>query len=61
LAIALARQALLPPGDLAPLQEAERILRQLCAEFAEVPAYPLELDAIRELAHLLATSVAHSG
>lgn len=61
LAIALARQALLPPGDLAPLQEAERILRQLCAEFAEVPAYPRELDAIRELAHLLATSVAHSG
>lgn len=61
LAIALARQALLPPGDLAPLQEAERILLQLCAEFVEVPAYPRELDAIRELAHLLATSVAHSG
>ena len=33
----------------------------LCAEFVEVPAYPRELDAIRELAHLLATSVAHSG
>lgn len=61
LAIALARQALLPPGDLAPLQEAERILLQLCAEFVEVPAYPRELDAIRELAHLLASSVAHSG
>lgn len=53
LAIALARQALLPPGDLAPLQEAERILLQLCAEFVEVPAYPRELSSVRELRRLV--------
>ena len=53
LAIALARQALLPPGDLAPLQEAERILLQLCAEFVEVSAYPRELSAVRELRRLV--------
>jgi tetratricopeptide (TPR) repeat protein len=54
LAIALARQALLPPGDLAPLQEAEDLLQQLCAEFVEVPAYPRELNAVRELQSLVA-------
>lgn len=56
LAIALARQALLPPGDLAPLQEAEDLLLQLRAEFVEVPAYPRELNAVRELQSLVAVS-----
>lgn len=56
LAIALARQALLPPGDLAPLQEAEDLLLQLSAEFVEVPAYPRELNAVRELQSLVAVS-----